>query len=45
MMKISTQCDLVSTLRMKSRVNTLNFDQGARIICLGNITQMNELQN
>lgn len=32
-------------LGMKSRVNTRNFDQGARIICLGNITEMNELQN
>jgi hypothetical protein len=30
---------------MKSRVNTLNFDEGARIICLGNITEMNELQS
>ena len=44
-MKISTRFDFVSILRMESRVNTLNFDEGARIICLGNITEMNELQN
>jgi hypothetical protein len=44
-MKISTQCDFVSTLKMESRVNSHNFDQGARIICLGNITEMNELQS
>ena len=44
-MKVSTRCAFVSILRMESRVNTHNFDQGARIICLGNITEMNELQN
>jgi len=44
-MKISTQCDFVSTVKMESRVNSHNFDQGARIICLGNITEMNELQS
>lgn len=44
-MKISTRFAFVSILRMELRVNTLNFDEGARIICLGNITEMNELQN
>jgi hypothetical protein len=42
-MKISTQCDFVSTLKMESRVNSHNFDQGARIICLGNLNEMIEL--
>jgi len=44
-MKISTRFAFVSILRMESRVNSHNFDEGARIICLGNITEMNELQN
>ena len=44
-MKISTRFAFVSILRMESIVNTPNFDEGARIICLGNITEMNELQN